>query len=244
MCPPNPLLVPHESLEECNVGGFHVPRGTMLLVNTWAIQNDLELSSINRATSSNSSSSSSSSPFIFFFFIFFFFFFFLSLKTTKPMKRASMKEIIAEVLSNLDLENDLVVASPLLAAGVTIGRASFAFCLRLHLSLFVSLLKTVVSDLREETKIFRNKGSLLDSELWIEPTKSNPKSFVNTKGVQTDKLVMMLFGYGRRGCPGARLAMRVVGLALGSLIQCFKWERDEEDMVMVDMIEGAGLTMP
>ncbi|KAL8131104.1 cytochrome P450 81Q32-like [Apium graveolens] len=33
-------LVPHESSEECTVGGFRVPRGTMLLVDVKAIQND------------------------------------------------------------------------------------------------------------------------------------------------------------------------------------------------------------
>ncbi|XP_059287250.1 cytochrome P450 81Q32-like [Lycium ferocissimum] len=43
MCPAAPILVPHESSDECVVGGFRVPRGTMLLVNLWAIQNDAKL---------------------------------------------------------------------------------------------------------------------------------------------------------------------------------------------------------
>ncbi|KAL8115737.1 hypothetical protein AgCh_022294 [Apium graveolens] len=33
-------LIPHESAEECTIGGFRVPRGTMLLVDVKAIQND------------------------------------------------------------------------------------------------------------------------------------------------------------------------------------------------------------
>ncbi|GLJ29511.1 hypothetical protein SUGI_0581760 [Cryptomeria japonica] len=38
--PAAPVLVPHESIENCTVGGFHVPAGTRLMVNAWAIQRD------------------------------------------------------------------------------------------------------------------------------------------------------------------------------------------------------------
>ena len=119
MYPAAPLLVPHESSEECTVGGFRVPGGTMLLVNIWAIQND-------------------------------------------PM-------------------------------------------------------------------------------LWAEPEKFKPERFQGPEG-QRNEFMFSPFGAGRRGCPGEGLAIRVVGLALGSLIQCFEWERVGEEMV--DMSEGTGLTMP
>ncbi|RZC48513.1 hypothetical protein C5167_016940 [Papaver somniferum] len=38
--PVGPLLVPHASSEECTVGGYRVPRGTVLLTNVWAIHRD------------------------------------------------------------------------------------------------------------------------------------------------------------------------------------------------------------
>ncbi|GJU52053.1 cytochrome P450 81E8-like protein [Tanacetum coccineum] len=41
--PGAPLLVPHESSEDCVVGGYHIPRGTILLVNQWAIHHDPKL---------------------------------------------------------------------------------------------------------------------------------------------------------------------------------------------------------
>jgi len=95
MYPPAPLLVPHESSEECLVGGFRIPRGTMLSVNMWAIQND--------------------------------------------------------------------------------------------------------------------------PKIWPDPTKFRPERFDNREGGR-DEFKLMPFGHGRRSCPGEGLALRVVGLALGSLL--------------------------
>ncbi|KAK7319227.1 hypothetical protein RJT34_03945 [Clitoria ternatea] len=39
---PAPLLLPHYSSEEFNIGGFTVPRDTIVLINAWAIQRDPE----------------------------------------------------------------------------------------------------------------------------------------------------------------------------------------------------------
>lgn len=119
MYPAAPVLVPHESSAPCTVGGYHVPKGTMLLYNLWAVQND--------------------------------------------------------------------------------------------------------------------------PKLWDGPREFKPERFVDLEG-QRDGFMLMPFGYGRRGCPGENLAMHVVGLALGSLIQCFDWENVGEGLV--DMNEGPGLTMP
>ncbi|KAL9385999.1 hypothetical protein Peur_023009 [Populus x canadensis] len=38
--PPVPLVLPHESSEDCTVGRFDVPRGTVLLINAGTIQWD------------------------------------------------------------------------------------------------------------------------------------------------------------------------------------------------------------
>ncbi|KAK9097269.1 hypothetical protein Sjap_022766 [Stephania japonica] len=41
--PAAPLLVPHSSSQDCTVGGYHVPRGTVLLANAWAVHRDPQL---------------------------------------------------------------------------------------------------------------------------------------------------------------------------------------------------------
>ncbi|KAK8552008.1 hypothetical protein V6N13_120441 [Hibiscus sabdariffa] len=38
--PPAPLLLPHYSSQDCRVGGYEVPKGTMLMVHAWAIHMD------------------------------------------------------------------------------------------------------------------------------------------------------------------------------------------------------------
>ncbi|KAF3958278.1 hypothetical protein CMV_016797 [Castanea mollissima] len=115
--PPGPLLVPHSSSNDCTIGGYDIPRDTMLLVNAWVIHRD--------------------------------------------------------------------------------------------------------------------------PELWEDTTSFKPERFENG---EVDPHKLMPFGLGRRACPGAGLAQRTMNLTLGSLIQCFEWERTTKEKV--DMTEGNGLIMP
>ncbi|KAI6699304.1 hypothetical protein NL676_013628 [Syzygium grande] len=80
-----------------------------------------------------------------------------------------------------------------------------------------------------------------DPELWQDPTTFKPERFEGNDGEKHHKLILP-FGLGRRACPGASLAQRVMGLMLGLLIQCFNWERVSEEEI--DMTEGKGSTMP
>ncbi|KAI3684655.1 hypothetical protein L6452_33880 [Arctium lappa] len=118
MYPVAPLLVPHESSKECTIRGYTVPKGTMLMVNVWAIHHD--------------------------------------------------------------------------------------------------------------------------PKIWVEPMKFKPERFEKVIG-ERDAFKLMPFGYGKRSCPGKHMAVRVISLALGSLIHCFDWERVSEKNV--DLTEETGLAL-
>ncbi|CAL9040099.1 unnamed protein product, partial [Musa banksii] len=38
--PPTPLLLPRESIEDCQIQGYHIPKKTRVLINAWAIGRD------------------------------------------------------------------------------------------------------------------------------------------------------------------------------------------------------------
>ncbi|PON59223.1 Cytochrome P450, E-class, group I [Trema orientale] len=80
-----------------------------------------------------------------------------------------------------------------------------------------------------------------DPNVWAEPNKFKPERFLEGAELR-EGFKLLPFGYGRRICPGENLALRMVGLTLASIIQCFEWERVTEKMV--DMDETArGLTV-
>ncbi|MED6218052.1 hypothetical protein PIB30_023433 [Stylosanthes scabra] len=86
-----------------------------------------------------------------------------------------------------------------------------------------------------------------DEESWENPTLFSPERFmVGTKvDIKGKNFQLTPFGSGRRICPGLPLAMRMLHLMLGSLINTFDWKLENgmkpKEMNMEDVIEGNAL---
>eukprot|EP01018_Ginkgo_biloba_P005272 Gb_32737 [translate_table: standard] len=84
-----------------------------------------------------------------------------------------------------------------------------------------------------------------DPDVWEDPLAFRPERFMEREiDVRGQNFEMIPFGSGRRGCPGALLAIGVVELALAQLLQCFEWSV-EGDPADLDTSEPTfGLTIP
>nr|DAD24108.1 TPA_asm: hypothetical protein HUJ06_025571 [Nelumbo nucifera] len=82
-----------------------------------------------------------------------------------------------------------------------------------------------------------------DPAVWMDPSNFNPERFL-TRHTNLDvwgqHFELIPFGSGRRSCPGINLALRVVNLTLGRLLQGFEFATPSD--APVDMKEKAGLT--
>ncbi|PHU29040.1 hypothetical protein BC332_01133 [Capsicum chinense] len=78
-----------------------------------------------------------------------------------------------------------------------------------------------------------------DPLLWEDPESFKTERF---EGEELESWKLLPFGMERRACPNFGFAQRVVGLDLGTMIQCFEWKRVRKEKV--DLTDGKCVTMP
>ncbi|KAM7510308.1 hypothetical protein LguiB_009183 [Lonicera macranthoides] len=83
-----------------------------------------------------------------------------------------------------------------------------------------------------------------DPTLWEDPLSFKPERFLGSKiDVKGRDFELIPFGAGRRICPGLPLAMRMVPVMLGSMINLFDWKLDGGiEPKNLDMAEKFGLS--
>ncbi|XP_024024847.1 isoflavone 2'-hydroxylase [Morus notabilis] len=83
-----------------------------------------------------------------------------------------------------------------------------------------------------------------DSNVWDEPNTFKPERFEEHHMLEGERegnnFRFIPFGIGRRACPGEGMGIRTASLAVGTLLQCFDWERVGKEL---DMSQGYGITL-
>uniref|UniRef100_A0A5B6Z161 Geraniol 8-hydroxylase-like n=1 Tax=Davidia involucrata TaxID=16924 RepID=A0A5B6Z161_DAVIN len=125
--------------------------------------------------------------------------------------------------------------------------------MRLHPAIPFLLPRKVEADVEicgftvpKDTQVLVNAWAIgRDPSIWVNPNLFMPERFLGSQvDVRGRDFELIPFGAGRRICPGLPLAVRMVHLMLGSLINSFDWKLEDgialEDMNMEDKF---GLTL-
>ncbi|KAF7830574.1 isoflavone 2'-hydroxylase-like [Senna tora] len=91
------------------------------------------------------------------------------------------------------------------------------------------------------------KGTMLMVNVWA--MQRDPKLWRDASRFMPERMEsgqtgygFIPFGAGRRICPGANIAKRLMALTMGLLVQAFEWKKIGDGEI--DMMEGGGLTLP
>ncbi|XP_076931861.1 7-ethoxycoumarin O-deethylase-like [Bidens hawaiensis] len=96
------------------------------------------------------------------------------------------------------------------------------------------------------TRVFINTWAIgRDPTIWDDPLEFKPERFMNSKiDFRGQDFELLPFGAGRRICPGMTLAIRMIPMMLGSLLNNFNWSVDPKNQdEALDMTENFGITL-
>uniref|UniRef100_F6HII2 3,9-dihydroxypterocarpan 6A-monooxygenase n=1 Tax=Vitis vinifera TaxID=29760 RepID=F6HII2_VITVI len=105
-------------------------------------------------------------------------------------------------------------------------------------------------DIKANTRVMISAFAIMqDPNSWEDPSEFIPERFLVNSGenmvdhvteIKGQDFRYVPFGSGRRGCPGAALAMMVMQMTIGRLVQCFDWR--VKDGEKVDLNVGPGFS--
>ncbi|PWA49094.1 geraniol 8-hydroxylase [Artemisia annua] len=96
------------------------------------------------------------------------------------------------------------------------------------------------------TQVFVNLWAMgRDPTIWEDSLEFKPERFLaSTLDVRGKDFELLPFGAGRRICPGLPLAMRMIPMMLGSLLNSFDWNLEtRSELEGLDMTEKFGITL-
>lgn len=82
-------------------------------------------------------------------------------------------------------------------------------------------------EIKPNTTVFINAWAITrDPEIWENPNEFKPERFLNSDIdlINGQHFELIPFGSGRRGCPGAHLALATVQIVVANLLNFFDWE--------------------
>nr|AUR26645.1 cytochrome P450 oxidase 76B10-like protein [Platycodon grandiflorus] len=176
--------------------------------------------------------------------------------TTSITLEWAMAEVLRnpEIMMKVKLELDEVIGKGKILKEADISRLPYLQCivketLRLHPPGPFLVPRKVESNVEVNSYIVPKGSQVLinvwaigrDPNLWKDSLTFNPERFLTLeRDVMGQDFELIPFGAGRRICPGLPLAMRMVLVMLGSLLNSFDWKVGPDKL---DMSEKFGLTL-
>ncbi|CAN0927701.1 3,9-dihydroxypterocarpan 6A-monooxygenase [Linum grandiflorum] len=92
---------------------------------------------------------------------------------------------------------------------------------------------------KSKTRVLVNVYAIMrDPKSWTNPDEFDPERFMEDSEYKGQNFRYLPYGSGRRGCPGASLAMMMMHAAVGCLVQCFDWKVKSGEVL--DLNPGPG----
>lgn len=171
-----------------------------------------------------------------------------------------MAEILRkpDVMAKAKAELQLVVGKGKIPEETDVSKLPYLQCivketLRIHTPLPFLVPRTVESDVEVNGYTIPKGSQVLvnvwaigrDPSDWEDPLNFKPERFLTSeRDVRGRDFELIPFGAGRRICPGLPLAIRLVPVTLGALINSFDWKLDGGiGPRELDMEERFGITL-